>query len=69
VAVIGVADPKWGEMVGAIVVPCAGAQPTTEAIVAHDVTLIASYKKPPTSSSSTRCRCSSSGSCPERGGM
>jgi acyl-CoA synthetase (AMP-forming)/AMP-acid ligase II len=27
-------------------VPRAGAQPTTEAIVAHSVTLIASYKKP-----------------------
>ncbi len=30
----------------AIVVPRAGTQPTTESIVAHSVTLIASYKKP-----------------------
>ena len=45
VAVIGVAA-KWGATVAAIVVPRAGAQPTTEAIVGHGVTLIASYKKP-----------------------
>ena len=44
-AVIGVAA-KCGEPVASIVVRRAGAQPTTEAIVAHSVTLIASYKKP-----------------------
>jgi acyl-CoA synthetase (AMP-forming)/AMP-acid ligase II len=45
VAVIGAAA-KWGETVAAIVVPRAGSQPTTEAIVAHGVPPVASYKKP-----------------------
>jgi acyl-CoA synthetase (AMP-forming)/AMP-acid ligase II len=44
--VIAAADPKWGETLMAIIVPRAGRQPTKESIIAHSVTLIASYKKP-----------------------
>jgi long-chain acyl-CoA synthetase len=35
VAVIGISDAKWGETVHAIIVPHAGANLTTEAVIAH----------------------------------
>ena len=46
VAVIGIPDAKWGEAVHAIVVPRAGADLTTEAVIAHCRTQIAGYKCP-----------------------
>jgi len=46
VAVIGVADEKWGEAVMAVVVPKPGVSPTAAEIIDHCRTLIASYKKP-----------------------
>ena len=46
VAVIGVADEKWGEAVMAVVVTKPGASTTPAAIIEHCRTLIASYKKP-----------------------
>jgi acyl-CoA synthetase (AMP-forming)/AMP-acid ligase II len=46
VAVIGVPDDKWGEMVTALVVLAEGATATEEEIIAHCRTRIASYKAP-----------------------
>jgi acyl-CoA synthetase (AMP-forming)/AMP-acid ligase II len=46
VAVIGVADEKWGEAVMAVVVTKSGATATAAAIIEHCRALIASYKKP-----------------------
>src|SRR6478735_1436877 len=46
VAVIGVADEKWGEAVMAVVVLKPGATASAEEIVEHSRTMIASYKKP-----------------------
>ena len=46
VAVIGIPDAKWGEAVHAIIVPHAGADLTTEAVIAHCRTQIAGYKCP-----------------------
>lgn len=46
VAVIGVADEKWGEAVMAVVVVRPGASATAEDIIDHCRTQIASYKKP-----------------------
>ncbi|WP_112664420.1 class I adenylate-forming enzyme family protein [Microvirga flavescens] len=46
VAVIGVPDEKWGEAVMAVVVVKPGASTTSEEIVDHCRTQIASYKKP-----------------------
>ena len=46
VAVIGVADAKWGEAVMAVVVAKPGTTPTAAEIIDHCRTLIASYKKP-----------------------
>ncbi len=46
VAVIGVADAKWGEAVMAVVVTKPGATTTPAAIIEHCRALIASYKKP-----------------------
>jgi long-chain acyl-CoA synthetase len=46
VAVIGIPDTKWGESVHAIIVPHAGANLTTEAVIAHCRAQIAGYKCP-----------------------
>lgn len=46
VAVIGVPDEKWGEVVKAFVVPKAGASPTQQEIVAWAAERIARYKLP-----------------------
>jgi long-chain acyl-CoA synthetase len=46
VAVIAVPDEMMGEKVGAVVVPAAGAEPDTEAIVAHARERIADFKVP-----------------------
>jgi long-chain acyl-CoA synthetase len=48
VAVIGIPDEKWGEVVHAIVVPRAGSTVSQEQIIAHCHTLIAGYKCPRT---------------------
>jgi len=47
-AVIGVPDDEWGERVHAVVVPAAGAAPTTEELREHVKDLIAGYKAPRT---------------------
>ncbi|HEY4625368.1 MAG TPA: AMP-dependent synthetase, partial [Blastococcus sp.] len=46
VAVIGVPDEKWGELVTAIVVVAEGQQVTEDEIIAHCKAHIASYKAP-----------------------
>jgi acyl-CoA synthetase (AMP-forming)/AMP-acid ligase II len=46
VAVIGLPDDQWGEIVCAIVVVAHGEAITLEILAAHCQTLIASYKKP-----------------------
>jgi fatty-acyl-CoA synthase len=46
VAVIGVPDDKWGEMVMALVVPAAGASLTAEDVIAHTHSKLAGYKCP-----------------------
>jgi fatty-acyl-CoA synthase len=46
VAVIGVPDEKWGELVTALVMPVEGAELTEEDVIAHCRTLLAGYKCP-----------------------
>jgi acyl-CoA synthetase (AMP-forming)/AMP-acid ligase II len=46
VAVIGIPDERWGEMVIALVVPAEGAVLTEEAVIAHCRTVLAGYKCP-----------------------
>src|SRR3978361_851712 len=46
VAVIGVPDDKWGEMVTALVVLAEGEQVTADELIAHTKARIASYKAP-----------------------
>jgi acyl-CoA synthetase (AMP-forming)/AMP-acid ligase II len=46
VAVIGVPDEQWGEMVIALVVPAEGASLTEDAVIAHCRTALAGYKCP-----------------------
>ncbi|NOK36380.1 long-chain fatty acid--CoA ligase [Corallococcus exercitus] len=48
VAVIGVPDPKWGEVPRALVVPRPGCEPTLEALVAFCGGRLARYKLPRT---------------------
>ena len=46
VAVIGIPDERWGEMVIALVVPADGAGLTEERVIAHCHTALAGYKCP-----------------------
>jgi acyl-CoA synthetase (AMP-forming)/AMP-acid ligase II len=46
VAVIGVPDPKWGELVTAMIVPRDGASPTVAAVVEFARAQLAGYKCP-----------------------
>jgi long-chain acyl-CoA synthetase len=46
VAVIGIPDAHWGEIVHAVVVPRAGMALSSETVVSHCRTLIAGYKVP-----------------------
>jgi acyl-CoA synthetase (AMP-forming)/AMP-acid ligase II len=46
VAVVGVPDPQWGEVVCAVVVPAAGTPPSLEALRAHCDGRLAGFKHP-----------------------
>ncbi len=46
VAVIGVADPRWGEAVHAVAVRAADSDVSESALIAHCRSLIAAYKCP-----------------------
>lgn len=46
VAVIGVPDPTWGELVTAVIVPAPGAQPAPEALIAACAARLPAYMKP-----------------------
>ncbi len=45
-AAVGVAHPRWGEAVCAVVVPVADSEPSEDSIVAHSREHLAGYKKP-----------------------
>ena len=47
-AVVGTADPEWGESVAAFVVPCGDAAISAEALIQHIRDHLASFKKPRT---------------------
>lgn len=46
VAVVGIPDPRWGELVCAVVVPAPGAAPSLEALQRHCAGRLAGFKKP-----------------------
>lgn len=46
VAVVGLPDPQWGELVCAVVVATPGTSPTLEELQAHCTRSLAAYKKP-----------------------
>lgn len=46
VAVVGLPDPQWGELVCAVVVTTPGTTPTLEELQAHCTRSLAAYKKP-----------------------
>jgi fatty-acyl-CoA synthase len=46
VAVVGIPDAKWGEVVGAFVRPAAGHTPTIEELVAYCCQYLAPFKTP-----------------------
>jgi acyl-CoA synthetase (AMP-forming)/AMP-acid ligase II len=46
VAIVGVPDPGWGEIVCAVVVPAGGETPTLEELRAHCAAQLASHKHP-----------------------
>ena len=45
-AIVGVPDPRWGEVVCAVVVPEPGAAPELEPLRAHAAARLADYKRP-----------------------
>jgi len=45
-AVVGIPDPKWGEVVGAFIRPVAGAEPTEQDLFAHVRAHLAPHKTP-----------------------
>ncbi|GGL56969.1 o-succinylbenzoate--CoA ligase [Halocalculus aciditolerans] len=47
-AVVGIADPEWGERVAALVVPAEGREPTREELRAHCDANLAGFKRPRT---------------------
>src|SRR5262249_60484829 len=46
IAVVGVPDPQWGEIVCAVVVPARGASPSLPDLQKHAEGRIAGFKKP-----------------------